>query len=137
MTVTAIQTQRIYDDSQKEGICILVDRIWLKGISKEDARLDYWLKEIAQTSALRKWFNHDSKLYVVFKEKYEKELRENKNQRQAFDKLKDTKILFYYMQQKMRNIIKQLYYKMFYNRTYIIEYLFNQFKRLTIPFNNV
>ncbi|WP_341636755.1 DUF488 domain-containing protein [Staphylococcus casei] len=83
-----IYIQRIYDDAHIEGIRILVDRVWPRGISKDKANLDYWLKDIAPTSSLRKWFNHDSQLYAAFTEKYKKELRENEEQRQAFDELR-------------------------------------------------
>lgn len=83
-----IQIQRIYENEQNEGTRILVDRVWPRGVSKEDANLDYWLKDIGPTTELRKWFNHDPKLYAAFKEKYAKELRENEAQKEAFEKLK-------------------------------------------------
>lgn len=84
-----IKLKRIYDIEDETGISILTDRIWPRGISKEKANLDYWLKDVAPTSELRKWFNHDTKLYGAFKEKYKKELRENQDQKNAFDELKD------------------------------------------------
>lgn len=104
----AIYIQRIYEDKQQEGLRILVDRVWPRGIAKDDANLDHWIKEVAPTSELRKWFNHDPKLYAAFKEKYEKELRENINQKQAFEALqnkvsetdKDTILLFAAKDQK-------------------------------------
>lgn len=83
-----IEIQRIYENNQSEGTRILVDRVWPRGISKEDANLDFWLKELAPTTELRKWFNHDPKLYAAFKEKYAKELRDNESQKEAFEKLK-------------------------------------------------
>ncbi len=86
MTVTI---NRIYDAQDDKGTRILVDRVWPRGISKEDANLDHWLKKVAPTSELRKWFNHDPKLYAAFKEKYEKELRENDEQKEALDELKE------------------------------------------------
>lgn len=86
MTVTI---NRIYDAQDDKGTRILVDRVWPRGISKEDAKLDHWLKKVAPTSELRKWFNHDPKLYAAFKEKYEKELRENNEQKEALDELKE------------------------------------------------
>ena len=86
MTVTI---KRIYDAKDNKGTRILVDRVWPRGISKEDAHLDHWLKEVAPTSELRKWFNHDPKLYAAFKEKYEKELRENDDQNEAFEELQE------------------------------------------------
>lgn len=104
----AIYIQRIYEDKQQEGLRILVDRVWPRGIAKDDANLDHWIKEVAPTTELRKWFNHDPKLYAAFKEKYEKELRENINQKQAFEALqnkvsetdKDTILLFAAKDQK-------------------------------------
>ncbi|WP_204179959.1 MULTISPECIES: DUF488 domain-containing protein [unclassified Staphylococcus] len=84
-----IQIQRIYEKPLKEGVRVLVDRVWPRGISKDQANLDYWLKNIAPTSELRKWFNHDPQLYAAFKEKYEKELRENEEQQEAFNELQD------------------------------------------------
>ncbi|MDU0462511.1 DUF488 domain-containing protein [Staphylococcus ureilyticus] len=84
-----IQIQRIYEKPLKEGVRVLVDRVWPRGISKDQANLDHWLKNIAPTSELRKWFNHDPQLYAAFKEKYEKELRENEEQQEAFSELQD------------------------------------------------
>ncbi len=81
-----IKLKRIYNKAEKDdGFRILVDRLWPRGVSKEEAKLDLWLKEIAPSSDLRKWFNHDPKKWKEFKEKYKKEVLENK---QAFDKLK-------------------------------------------------
>jgi len=77
----------IYSDKEK-GVRVLTDRVWPRGVSKEDANLDHWLKEVAPTSDLRKWFNHDPQLFGAFKEKYEKELRENDDQKEAFEELK-------------------------------------------------
>src|SRR5699024_1271478 len=84
-----IQIQRIYEKPLKEGVHILVDRVWPRGISKDQANLDHWLKNIAPTSELRKWFNHDPQLYAAFKEKYEKELRENDDQKEDFNEVQD------------------------------------------------
>lgn len=82
-----VYIQRIYEDKQRNGLRILVDRVWPRGISKDDANLDHWIKDVAPTSKLRKWFNHDPKLYAAFKEKYEKELRDNADQKEAFEEL--------------------------------------------------
>ncbi|HHW6882179.1 TPA: DUF488 domain-containing protein [Staphylococcus aureus] len=81
---------RIYDNKDNtDAIRILVDRVWPRGISKRTANLDYWLKDIAPSTELRQWFQHDPKLYGALKEKYEKELRDNETQKEAFEKLKD------------------------------------------------
>lgn len=66
---------RIYDNKDNtDAIRILVDRVWPRGISKRTANLDYWLKDIAPSTELRQWFQHDPKLFGDFKEKYEKRI---------------------------------------------------------------
>jgi uncharacterized protein YeaO (DUF488 family) len=81
-----IRTKRIYEEKDKnDGKRVLVDRIWPRGISKEDAKLDEWLKELAPSSDLRKWFDHDSEKFTEFKKRYKDELKDNK---QELDKLR-------------------------------------------------
>lgn len=71
----SIQIKRIYEKiSEDDGYRVLVDRIWPRGISKEEAKLDEWLKEIAPSSKLRKWFDHDPNKFAEFKKRYKKEL---------------------------------------------------------------
>lgn len=73
-----IQIKRIYEDAAKsDGFRILVDRIWPRGISKEDAQLDTWMQEIAPSTELRKWFDHKKERFPEFSEKYELELTQN------------------------------------------------------------
>jgi uncharacterized protein YeaO (DUF488 family) len=70
-----LKIKRIYDSPEKDdGYRVLVDRIWPRGISKERAHLDLWLKEIAPSTALRKWFGHDPERWTGFEERYRKEL---------------------------------------------------------------
>ena len=70
-----IRIKRIYEQSAEEdGFRILVDRLWPRGLSKEKAQVDLWLKEVAPTGELRKWFSHDPAKWAEFKEKYGKEL---------------------------------------------------------------
>ena len=84
-----IQIKRAYDETEKsDGMRILVDRIWPRGVSKEDADLDEWVKEVAPSTNLRKWFDHDPNKYGDFKRKYKKEMEENDEQKEALDKLK-------------------------------------------------
>lgn len=74
-----IRIKRIYDKPEKrDGFRILVDRLWPRGLSKEKAGIDLWLKEIAPSDRLRKWFTHDSKKWKQFKAEYLKELRQKK-----------------------------------------------------------
>ncbi|MFA5244362.1 MAG: DUF488 domain-containing protein [Pedobacter sp.] len=71
--------KRIYDAPEKtDGFRVLVDRLWPRGLKKEDARLDEWFKEAAPSVALRKWFDHDPKKWHEFKKRYIGELEENK-----------------------------------------------------------
>ncbi len=72
--------KRIYDDKNSDdGIRILVDRLWPRGISKEEARLDEWWKEMAPSTDLRKWFDHEVDKWPEFKKRYKKELEEIKS----------------------------------------------------------
>ena len=74
-----IKLKRIYEPyDKKDGYRILVDRLWPRGVSKEKAHLDAWLKDIAPSTELRKWFNHDPKKWADFKKKYQAELKKNK-----------------------------------------------------------
>lgn len=73
-----LQVKRIYDVfSDKDGIRILVDRLWPRGVSKENAHLDDWLKDIAPSTELREWFNHEPEKFNEFSTSYIKELRNN------------------------------------------------------------
>lgn len=70
-----IRIKRIYDaPSQNDGYRVLVDRLWPRGINKEKAGIDIWLKDTAPSDGLRKWFNHDPQKWGNFKKKYFAEL---------------------------------------------------------------
>lgn len=70
-----IETRRIYDDSERRGgYRVLVDRIWPRGVSKEDANIDRWAKEVAPSTDLRKWFGHEVEKWKEFRSRYRKEL---------------------------------------------------------------
>ena len=70
--------KRIYEPANSEdGFRVLVDRLWPRGVSKEKARLDLWLKDIAPSTGLRKWFNHDPAKWIEFQSKYRQELEAN------------------------------------------------------------
>jgi uncharacterized protein YeaO (DUF488 family) len=72
-----IKIKRVYEQPDKDdGRRILVDRIWPRGISKDEARLSDWRKDLAPSNELRKWFAHDSELWEEFKERYRAELEE-------------------------------------------------------------
>lgn len=74
-----INIKRVYEKPDKEdGYRILVDRLWPRGLTKEKANVDLWLKEIAPSTGLRKWFGHEPAKWNDFKKKYVAELNENK-----------------------------------------------------------
>lgn len=84
-----VQIKRIYEDAnQEDGVRVLVDRVWPRGMSKEKANLDYWMKEIGPSSDLRKWFGHDPEKFTAFKEKYKDQLS-NGQQQDELSKLKN------------------------------------------------
>lgn len=71
-----IKIKRVYQAPEEtDGFRILVDRLWPRGVSKEKAKVDLWLKEIAPSNELRKWYAHDPEMWPEFQKKYRKELR--------------------------------------------------------------
>ncbi len=71
-----IQAKRIYEPPERnDGFRVLVDRLWPRGISKEKARIDLWLRDVAPSDALRKWFAHNPKKWAGFQKKYRAELK--------------------------------------------------------------
>ncbi|MGA7748570.1 MAG: DUF488 domain-containing protein [Gallionella sp.] len=76
-----IRIKRVYVQPDKDdGRRILVDRLWPRGLTKEKASVDLWLKDIAPSTELRKWFGHDPKRWEEFKQKYLAELKGNSEQ---------------------------------------------------------
>ncbi|HNR48371.1 MAG TPA: DUF488 domain-containing protein [Bacteroidia bacterium] len=71
-----MKIKRVYEKPEKEdGYRILVDRLWPRGISKASAEIDEWIKEIAPSTELRKWFNHEPEKFSEFKKRYKEELK--------------------------------------------------------------
>jgi len=74
-----IKIKRIYEEfDEKDGARILVDRLWPRGVKKENAKIELWMKEIAPSNELRNWFSHDPAKWNDFKKKYFTELNANK-----------------------------------------------------------
>ena len=72
-----IKIKRVYDMPDKtDGMRVLVDRLWPRGIKKEDAGLDLWLKDMAPSDELRKWFSHDPSKWQEFRKRYRHELKD-------------------------------------------------------------
>lgn len=73
-----ITIKRVYEPAEtSDGTRVLVDRVWPRGITKEKAALDLWLKEIAPSTPLRKWFGHDPARWEEFRKRYGRELDGN------------------------------------------------------------
>lgn len=76
-----IRIKRVYEQpDEQDGRRVLVDRLWPRGLTKERAKVDLWLKDIAPSTALRKWFGHDPDKWEAFKERYLAELKNNGEQ---------------------------------------------------------
>jgi len=70
-----VQIKRIYEaPCSDNGYCVLVDRIWPRGVKKEDAQIDEWLKDVAPSHILRKWFGHQPEKWEPFYKRYAAEL---------------------------------------------------------------
>ena len=70
--------KRVYDAPAKQDGCrVLVDRLWPRGLSKKSARVDRWIRDVAPSTALRKWFAHDPAKWTEFKKRYFRELKNN------------------------------------------------------------
>ena len=73
-----IAVKRIYDEpAAGDGFRVLVDRLWPRGVSKERAALDLWMKEVAPSTELREWFHHDQPPFPAFAARYDEELESN------------------------------------------------------------
>jgi uncharacterized protein YeaO (DUF488 family) len=75
-----IQTKRVYEKASKgDGFRVLVDRLWPRGLTKEKAGVNLWMKEIAPSDELRKWFHHEERNWGEFVKRYKAELAKKKN----------------------------------------------------------
>lgn len=102
-----IKVRRIYEPPGKEdGFRVLVDRLWPRGVSKGKSQVDLWLREIAPSYSLRKWFSHQPNKWGFFKKRYEAELS---TQRESMERVKQaerengTVTLLYAAKDRKRN----------------------------------
>ncbi len=76
-----IRIRRVYElPDKQDGVRILVDRLWPRGLTKAKASVDLWLKDVAPSTELRKWFGHDPAKWTEFQKRYRAELKENDKQ---------------------------------------------------------
>lgn len=73
---THLRLKRVYEPAGSEdGVRVLIDRLWPRGLTKEKAAVDHWIKDIAPSTELRKWFGHDPDRWTEFRRRYKEELR--------------------------------------------------------------
>ena len=78
----AVQIKQVYDPAEPgDGYRVLVDRLWPRGLSRDKVKVDQWIREIAPSNVLRKWFGHDPSRWAEFRERYRKELDEPERKR--------------------------------------------------------
>ena len=83
-----IHVKRVYETPKKEDGCrVLVDRLWPRGMKKEAAKIDLWMKDVAPSDALRKSFHHDAMKWPIFERKYQAELKSKKDSLAELKKL--------------------------------------------------
>jgi uncharacterized protein YeaO (DUF488 family) len=81
VTAENVKLKRAYEQSAADdGTRVLIDRLWPRGVKKIDAAIDEWMKDIAPSTALRKWFGHDPARWEEFRRRYEAEVRQHSNQ---------------------------------------------------------
>jgi len=84
-----VSLKRVYDEAEPtDGMRVLVDRLWPRGLSKEHASIDAWLKEVAPSNELRKWFGHDPEKFAEFRRRYEAELT-SEHAQEGLEKLRE------------------------------------------------
>jgi Uncharacterized conserved protein len=85
--MVGFKLKRVYEPKDPgDGLRVLVDRLWPRGLSKEKAKLDFWDKNIAPSAELRRWFNHEVDKWAEFQKRYRAELDGNREEVQAFFK---------------------------------------------------
>jgi len=73
-----LRLKRVYETAAPEdGVRVLIDRLWPRGLTKEKAAIDHWMKDIAPSLELRKWFGHDPDRWTEFRNRYMQELRQH------------------------------------------------------------
>ncbi|MBV2246729.1 MAG: DUF488 domain-containing protein [Lentimicrobium sp.] len=105
----AIKIKRIYEDADSsDGYRILIDRLWPRGISKGDAKLDEWNKELAPSTELRKWFDHTPERFEEFKKRYREELKSQEDELKRLHSLAKSKtvtLLYAAKDENMNNAV--------------------------------
>ena len=92
-----VRLRRIYEPAGEDGLRVLIDRLWPRGVRRDGVRIDAWLKDLAPSSALRRWFGHDPAKWEQFKVKYWEELRHNSSAVETLrEHIKKSNVTFVY-----------------------------------------
>ena len=93
--MSVMRLKRVYEDaSPEDGTRVLVDRLWPRGLTREAAKVDLWLKDLAPSDKLRHWFNHDPERWPEFRKRYRAELAEESEDTKSEDLNKPVTLLF-------------------------------------------
>ncbi|GAB7034632.1 DUF488 family protein [Streptomyces platensis subsp. malvinus] len=85
-----IRMRRVYEPAEKaDGVRVLVDRLWPRGLSKEDAALTEWCKDVSPSSELRRWYGHEEGRFEAFAERYRAELAQEEAAGAALERLRE------------------------------------------------
>ncbi|MGA7488546.1 MAG: DUF488 domain-containing protein [Xanthobacteraceae bacterium] len=88
MVSSRIKLKRVYEPAARsDGTRVLVDRLWPRGLRKEAAAIDHWLKDLAPSTALRQWFGHDVERWAEFRQRYRAEIAEHPEALAALESL--------------------------------------------------
>lgn len=82
-----VHLERVYEEPHGDSVRVLVDRLWPRGMKRTDPRIGHWLKDIAPSNELRRWYGHDVSTFAAFTERYEAELKQGE-QAAALDELR-------------------------------------------------
>lgn len=90
-----IRTRRVYDPQEEDdGLRVLVDRLWPRGLTKEAANVDLWVRDIAPSNELRKWYGHDPAKWDEFRDRYARELAEHEGEVAELERQLDGPVTF-------------------------------------------
>lgn len=90
MSAHTVQLRRVYEQpSDDDGLRVLVDRVWPRGLRKDSARLDHWIKDAAPSTELRKWYGHDPARFEEFQQRYRAELTRDPQAQEALHRLRE------------------------------------------------
>ena len=100
----SIALKRVYETaSRSDGCRILVERLWPRGLSKQDAKIDLWPKETAPSTELRRWFSHDPDKWTEFKRRYFEELSARKESLEPiFERVREGRVTFVFASRELR-----------------------------------